>query len=200
MNNPIYIAFDDADSLLGHFFQGCADYIKQNVVQEGMSYESINSESLTKDTINKYTCNAEEYVFCSFSHGTDSALLCNNMPYIETNDNVCNFYSSVFYTFSCHTAKGIGQEFQDAYVLWYLGYKEEAWVVPSYEDIFINCATSGLISYIKGKTIKQSYEDMIAEYDKHIKTGKVNPIYAALLKNKMALVSIINNDDKTEQK
>ena len=151
MNNPIYIAFDDADSLLGHFFQGCADYIKQNVVQEGMSYESINSESLTKDTINKYTCNAEEYVFCSFSHGTDSALLCNNMPYIETNDNVCNFYSSVFYTFSCHTAKGIGQEFQDAYVLWYLGYKEEAWVVPSYEDIFINCATSGLISYIKGK-------------------------------------------------
>lgn len=38
---------------------------------------------------------------------------------------------------------------------------------------------------------------MIAEYDKHIKTGKVNPIYAALLKNKMALVSIINNDDKT---
>ena len=79
----------------------------------------------------------------------------------------------------------------------YLGYKEEAWVVPSYEDIFINCATSGLISYIKGKTIKQSYEDMIAEYDKHIKTGKVNPIYAALLKNKMALVSIINNDDKT---
>ena len=164
MNNPIYIAFDDADSLLGHFFQGCADYIKQNVVQEGMSYESINSESLTKDTINKYTCNAEEYVFCSFS---------------------------------CHTAKGIGQEFQDAYVLWYLGYKEEAWVVPSYEDIFINCATSGLISYIKGKTIKQSYEDMIAEYDKHIKTGKVNPIYAALLKNKMALVSIINNDDKT---
>lgn len=29
MNNPIYIAFDDSDKNLGHFFQTCADEIKQ---------------------------------------------------------------------------------------------------------------------------------------------------------------------------
>lgn len=34
MNNPIYIAFDDADSLLGHFFQGCADYIHRTLFKK----------------------------------------------------------------------------------------------------------------------------------------------------------------------
>lgn len=38
---------------------------------------------------------------------------------------------------------------------------------------------------------------MIAEYDKQIKSGKVNLIYSALLKNKQALVAIINDDNKT---
>jgi len=197
MNNPIYIAFDDSDKNLGHFFQTCADEIKQVTIENDFSYESISADSLTKEVINNYTSSADEYVFCAFSHGVDTALLCNNKPYIESNDNVCNFYSSIFFTFACHTAKGIGKEFQDAYVLGYLGYKDEVWVIPAYEDIFVKCATSGISSYLRGNTLKKSYENMIAEYDKQIKSGKVNLIYSALLKNKQALVAIINDDNKT---
>ncbi|WP_278561853.1 hypothetical protein [Phocaeicola plebeius] len=197
MNNPIYIAFDDGDKSLGHFFQACADEIKQATIENNFSYESISANILTKEIINSYTSSAEEYVFCAFSHGIDTALLCNNEPYIESNDNVCNFYSSVFFTFACHTAKGIGREFQDAYVLGYLGYKDEIWVIPAYEDIFVKCATSGLLSYLHGNSLKKSYEDMITEYDRQIKAGKVNLIYSTLLRNKQALVAIINNETKT---
>lgn len=70
-------------------------------------------------------------------------------------------------------------------------------MIPAYEDIFVKCATSGISSYLRGNTLKKSYENMIAEYDKQIKSGKVNLIYSALLKNKQALVAIINDDNKT---
>lgn len=197
MNNPIYIACDNEDKALGHFFQSCYDKIREVAVKNGFKYESLTSLILSKENINKCTSDSEEYVFSAFSHGTDNALLCGKSAYIEANDNVKNFYSSVFYTFACDTANGIGQEFKDTYVIGYFGYKDSAWVVLGYEDIFVECATKGLVSYIEGKTLKEAETDLIAEYDKYIKNAKVNPIYACLLKNKQALVTIINNNDKT---
>ena len=44
--------------------------------------------------------------------------------------------------------------------------------------------------------IKEAVADLIAVYDKYIKNAKVNPIYACLLKNKQALVTIINDEEK----
>lgn len=197
MNNPVYIACDDADKILGHFFQSCADAVKQATVDNGFSYEHMGADCLTKEAINTFTGEADEYVFCAFSHGTDTALVCNGKSYVEAGDNVCNFYSSVFFTFACHTAKGIGQEFDDVYVLGYFGYNNKAWVIPAYEDVFVKCATSGLISYLQGNTLKQARQDMVDEYDRQLKKGKVNLTYSYLLKNKQALVAIINNEDKT---
>lgn len=197
MNNPVYVAFDNADKELGHFFLTCADLVKQATVDNGLLYKSIGADFLTKETVNTYTREADEYVFCAFSHGTDTALLCKGKSYIEVDDNVCNFYSSVFFTFACHTAKGIGKEFNDAYVLGYFGYNNEAWVVPAYENVFVKCAISGLVSYLQGNTLKQARQYMIDEYDRQIKGAKVNLIYSYLLKNKQALVAIINIEDKT---
>lgn len=197
MNSPIYIACDNEDKELGRFFLSCHDKIREIAVAQGLDYKSLMSTNLTKDNINKYTSEADEYVFSAFSHGTNDSLLCGKDAYIGTNDNVKNFYSSVFYTFACYTANGIGQELKDTYVIGYFGYNDSAWVVLGYEDIFVECATKGLVSYIEGKTLKEAETDLIAEYDKYIKTAKVNPIYAYLLKNKQALVTIINNSDKT---
>lgn len=197
MNNPIYIACDNEDKVLGHFFQSCYDKIREVAVTNGFKYESLTSLILSKENINKYTSDSEEYVFSAFSHGTDNALLCGKNAYIEANDNVKNFYSSVFYTFACDSANGIGKEFRDSYVLGYFGYNNQVWVVLGYEDIFVECATKGLVSYIEGKTLKTSAIDLIAEYDKYLKCAKVNPIYACLLKNKQALITIINSEDKT---
>lgn len=197
MNEPIYIAFDNADASLGHFFQTCADEIRQIAVDNGMSYKFFGADCLTKELVNSHTDNAEEYVFCAFSHGVDNALLCKGKSYIETNDNVCNFYSSVFFTFACYTANGIGKEFSDAYVLGYFGYNNKAFVCLGYEDVFVKCAISGIVSYIKGNNLEQAKQDMISEYDRQIKNGKLNLVYSCLLKNKQALVSIINSGDKT---
>ena len=197
MNSPIFIACDNEDQVLGHFFLSCHDKIREVAVAKGFEYESLTSINLTKENINKNTSDADEYIFSAFSHGTDDSLLCGKNTYIEANDNVKNFYSSVFYTFACYTANGIGQEFKDTYVIGYFGYKDSAWVVLGYEDIFVECATKGLVSYIEGKTLEEAKTDLIAEYDKYIKNAKVNPIYACLLKNKQALVTIINNNDKT---
>ena len=197
MDNPIYIACDNEDKDLGHFFQSCHDRIREIAVVAGFDYKSITSESLTKDKINEHTSEADNYVFSAFSHGTDDTLLCGKEIYIEASDNVKNFYSSVFYTFACNTANGIGKEFENAYVLGYFGYNNSAWVVPACEDLFVDCATKGLISYIEGKTLKEARNDLISEYDKCLGNLRVNPIYAFLLKNKQALVTIINNEDIT---
>lgn len=196
MNNPIFIAYDNEDSSLGHFFESCHDKIREVSVKNGLNFESLPSPYLSKEQINQRTSQADEYIFSAFSHGTDTALLCGKNLYISKDENVKNFYNSIFYTFACFTANGIGKEFSEVYVLGYLGYNDSAWVVPAYESIFVECATKGLISYIEGKTLKEARADMIAEYDKHLSKASVNPIYACLLKNKQALVILINEENK----
>lgn len=197
MNSPIYIACDNEDAKLGRFFQSCFDTIREAAVSNGFDYKPFLTAELTKDIINKYTSEAGEYVFSAFSHGNDNALLCRNENYVEAGDNVKNFYSSVFYTFACETANGIGKEFSEAYVLGYFGYNKPAWVVYAQEEMFVECATKGLVSYLGGKTLKQCVADMIVAYDNSLKKARVSPAYAMLLKNKQSLVTIINSEDKT---
>lgn len=192
----IYIAYDNEDERLGHFFESCHDKIREAAVQNGINFESLPSMYLSKKHINLRTSQADEYIFSAFSHGTDTSLVCGQNSYVSTDENVKNFYYSIFYTFACCTANGIGKEFGEAYVLGYFGYNASAWVIPSYEKIFVECATKGLISFIEGKTLKEAEADMIAEYDKHIANAPVNPIYSCLLKNKQALVTIINEENR----
>lgn len=197
MNNPIYIACDNEDVKLGGFFLSCFDKIRETAVANGFEYKSFLTAELTKDTINQHTSEADEYVFSAFSHGNDNALSCGKENYVEMGDNVKNFYSSVFYTFACETANGIGKEFSEAYVLGYFGYNKPAWVVFAQEELFVECATKGLVSYIEGKTLRQCAYDMIAAYNNCLKKARVNPVYAKLLTNKQSLVTIINSEDKT---
>ena len=197
MKTPIFIACDNEDAKLGHFFQSCFDTIREVAVANGLEYKSFMTAELTKDMINQHTSNAEEYVFSAFSHGNDSALLCGDEHYVESGDNVKNFYNSVFYTFACKTANGIGKEFREAYVLGYFGYNKPAWVVYGQREMFVECATKGLVSYIEGKTLKQCAEDLIAAYDHSLKQARVNPAYGWLLRNKQSLVTIINSEEKT---
>lgn len=197
MNNPVYIACDNEDAKLGHFFHSCHDTVREAAVANGFDYKSFMTTELTKDVINQHTAKAEEYVFSAFSHGDDNALLCGKEQYVESDDNVKNFYSSVFYTFACLTANGIGKEFSEAYVLGYFGYNKRAWVVPCQEELFVECATKGLVSYIEGKTLKQCAEDLLAAYTSNLKNAKMTPAYGFLLRNKQSLVTIINNEDKT---
>ena len=197
MNSSIYIACDNEDQELGHFFQSCHDKIRDVAVANDFQYESLTSQHLTKENINKHTSGAGDYVFAAFSHANDDAFVCGGNTYIGGNDNVKNFYSSIFYSFACYTANGIGKEFEKAYVLGYSGYNNEVTVVPACEEMFVECATRGLVSYIEGKTLEEAVSDLIAEYDRCLSQAKVNLIYASLLKNKQALVTIINAGNKT---
>lgn len=198
MDNPVFIACDNGDPQLGNFFLSCHDKIREAAVEHSVEYQSLFSEDLTKENINNLMEDADEYVFSAFSHGSDNELLSGGQAYVEKDDNVKNFYSSVFYTFACDTANGIGEEFRSAYVLGYFGYNKPAWVVPSYQDMFVECATKGLLSYLEGRTLKECADDMVAEYDKQIsRAAIVSPVYALLLNNKQSLVTIINNEEKT---
>lgn len=197
MNDPIIIACDNEDAKLGHFFQSCFDTVREAAVANGVAYEPLMTAELTKEVINQHTSKAEEYVFSAFSHGVDDALVCGQERYVEAGDNVKNFYSSVFYTFSCKTASGIGKEFYEAYVLAYFGYDKPVWVVYAQEDMFVECATKGLVSYIEGKTLKESADDLMAAYNNSLKQARMTPAYAFLLNNKQSLVTIINSEEKT---
>lgn len=200
MNSSVYIAYDNEDPSLGHFFQSCFDRVREIAIQNSLGYYSLPTQSLTKETINQHTDSAEEYVFSAFSHGTDNSMIrsCDAHAYIESNVNVKNFYSSIFYTFACCTANGIGAEFKDSWVLGYFGYNDYVWVLPKYQDMFVNCAIKGLTSYLEGRTLNECVIDMLSEYDRYIQSAiQVDFDYALLLRNKQSLVTIINNGDKT---
>lgn len=199
MKEPIYIACDDEDSVLGHFFKSCSDVIRQTATDNSKDYKEICTPELNKETVNSYTIQAEDYIFACFSHGDETSLICQNDSYIEVDDNVKNFYSSVLYTFSCSSGSEIGKELSEAYVLGFFGYNAPVTVYPIQEDVFVHCATKGLVSFIDGKTLKESQKEMLKEYDEKInELAYVNfPAAAALLLNKESLVTIINNDDLT---
>ena len=60
MDNPIYIAFDNEDKNLGHFYQSCHDRIREVAVENGFDYRSFTSQSLTKENIDTHTSEADE--------------------------------------------------------------------------------------------------------------------------------------------
>ena len=199
MNTIIYIACDNKNKELGHFFQSCHDKICAVANKNKLNYKSLTTQQLTKKNINSHISSTNECIFSAFSHGTNDSLLCGKTPYIEK-DNVRNFYNSIFYTFACYTANGLGKELKHVRVAGYFGYNNRAWVIPCCENMFTECAIKGLISYMEGKTLKEAEADLIAEYDKHIKNLGINPISSYLLKNKQALVTIINDQTKPYDK
>lgn len=153
----------------------------------------VRIETTQKGTTRKVILDLDWRKYDELSNMQDIGRRKHNTFFTEI-ENECRIE---FYTCYCLTANGIGKEFSEANVLGYFGYKRRAWVVPSQEELFVECATKGLVSYIEGQTLKQCAEDLFAAYNSSLKKAKMTPAYIFLLRNKQSLVTIINSEDKT---
>jgi hypothetical protein len=204
MNRIIHIAYDNTDKTLGHYFERCATEVKKVADLIGLNCVLIDSNGLDVKTINAHTANADKYIFVAFSHGSPDALWGQKEHYIKAANNLKNFYNSILYTFACKSAIYFSPELDSASIPCYCGYLDKAWasVHPQLENYFVQCAIKGIISFLHGKSTADSMRDLIEEYNCQIKEtkkiyGEINPISAALLKNKQALRIIVYNKAMT---
>ncbi|MGB0929457.1 MAG: hypothetical protein ACPGVB_01685 [Chitinophagales bacterium] len=162
----IVIAFDDRDKKLGDYFVRLRKHLLELI--EGMDFEVIEvpSSRLNQASINELIpkINDAPFLFIAYSHGTSNSLIANNQAYIEVNINTYLFQNALFYTHACSTGKELGRDLEVQKVHAFWGYESAIYVVPDFEDTFIECANWGLLCFLEGETAYQSYRAMKRKY------------------------------------
>ena len=197
MIEDIIITYNDSPNEESkHFFETCADIIRQKAVDAGINYHNIDNSKLNNPEIeNKINTFNSTFILSAFSHGSKTALHNHELEeYISTQTNNYIFSGNIVYTFACECGCDLKEDLERKGVASFWGYTKKVKIRP-YDDRFITCATEGLVALLEGNTLEESKNRMIDKYDKAI-----NSLYqesflqaAFLLENKESFV-VYGND------
>jgi|GEM_PF-446813 hypothetical protein len=192
MISDIIIAYnDDLNEESKHFFESCADSVRQKAVESSLKYHNLDSTKLFHSEVERAISEINSnFIFSAFSHGAKSALFNHQSEeYVSVTTNNFIFGGSIVYTFACECGCDLRNHFVDLGVASFWGYKENVSICPHVEE-FVTCATEGLAALLEGKTIQESLNQMKAMYDNSILSLKNSSHVleaAFLLDNKEAL-------------
>lgn len=192
MIEDIVIAYNDSqEEESKHFFETCADVVRQKAVDKGLNYHNIDSTKLKNSEIEtKVNSLKSTFILSAFSHGSKTALHNHELEeYISTQTNNYIFHGNIVYTFACECGCDLKEDLERKGVASFWGYTQKVNIRP-YDDSFISCATEGLVSLLDGNTLEESKNKMISKYDESINSlYKESFLQAAfLLENKESLV------------
>lgn len=198
MIEDILIAYNDSqEEESKHFFETCADVVRQKAVDIGLNYHNIDSVKLNNSEIEtKVNTLNSTFILSAFSHGSKSALYNHELEeYISTQTNNYIFSGNIVYTFACECGCDLKEDLERKGVASFWGYTKKVKIRP-YDDNFIICATEGLIALLDGNTLEESKNRMIDKYDEAISSLYQDSFLQAafLLENKESLV-IYGNED-----
>lgn len=189
MNN-ILVAFNSSPEDSSHgFFQGCADVVRQMCADRGFQCTSKTGEGLTEQVI---TCAMEEHSLCVIAaHGSfDSIVDENGNDVISTRTTNYVFSGKGVYAVSCRCARDLMPELCRMGALLFIGYNDEL-RFSGEDSVFVDCALSGLRSFIGGNNLAQAKVDMLSSFDQAIENAEnsTNPFEKMfLLHDKESLV------------
>jgi len=171
----VLLAFDEKDSLLGQYFQLCAERAAQSVASSHpnnmirIGSQILNSAFLTIK-LNEVD---NRFIFLAYSHGSPRELQGGEGRYLSVDDDLTKFKDSFFYTFSCDTAQDLAGVLLSKGCNSFIGYKSKVYIVTTYQEIFANCSNFGLLCFLKGNNISDSFNGM-----KQNITNQIDGIYA----------------------
>jgi hypothetical protein len=162
------IAYDNADTDLGDFFEKCATNTKENA-DSSFNILEINSQSLNDFYLQLKTDSVNEnvFLFISYTHGSDTELLKNGKtPFISDSINVSCLRNGIAYCFACNAGKKLGQALIDNGAIAFVGFKDEVKIQKFFNAFhcFIDCATSGIIFFLNGEDLANSIVKMKEKY------------------------------------
>ncbi|CAA0180617.1 hypothetical protein R5N98_01355 [Tenacibaculum maritimum] len=186
--------FDNEDGSLGLFFHLCYENLVSYLEKNPINISYFNSPRLNGISISLITDSLGKFITLAYSHGSETELLRENIPYVSTEVNIDKFSGSFFYTCSCHTGKILGKELVNNGVLNYIGYSDKFKVWGFNMDPYIDCANYGIKLFFEQKCTNDIIYLMKEKYNEYIDNYE-NDIFGAamLVSNRNSLVSFGNN-------
>lgn len=172
--NSILIAFNSCPDDSSHsFFQSCADEARQLCADNNVPSTSKTGDDLAEQSVMQAM---ENHVLCIFaSHGScDSIVDENGNDVISTKTTNYAFNGKGLYAVSCWCAKGLMPELCRIGLSLFVGYDDEIRFSGD-ESVFVDCALSGLRSFVAGNRFDQAKADMLSSFDDAIKKAGDSP-------------------------
>ena len=166
--NSILIAFNSFPGDPSHgFFQSCADDARQLCADFGIPFTSKTGDDLAEQGIMQAM---ESLALCIFaSHGScDSIVDENGEDVISTRTTNYAFNGKGLYAISCWCAQSLMPELCRIGLSLFVGYDDEIRFSGD-ESVFVDCALSGLRSFVEGKRFDLAKADMLSSFDEAIK-------------------------------
>lgn len=191
----LILAFDEADSTMGMFNQGCFEYYEEYLSKNNLAHLHLRSAQLNDLAVEIHTANKASFIFVAYSHGTETGQLNSSAGvYLSPVVNHTNFKNSFVYTVSCHSGNVLGNSLIQNGCLCFLGYKNLFHYWDGYK-CFPDCANHGFFLFMEKVRTKVIYQSMIDEYNKKIDELYLENSFVAslLLENRDALVHLGND-------
>lgn len=172
--NSILIAYNSCPDDSSHsFFQSCADEARQLCADASIPCTSKTGDDLAEPGIMQ---SMESHSLCIFaSHGScDSIVDENGNDVISTRTTNYVFNGKGLYAVSCWCAQSLMPELRRIGLTFFVGYKDEIRFSGD-ESIFVDCALSGLRSFVCGKSFNLAKEDMLSSFDEAIEKAGESP-------------------------
>ena len=166
--NSILIAFNSCPDDSSHsFFQSCADEARQLCADFVIPFSSKTGDDLTEHGIMQAM---ESHVLCFFaSHGSCDSIVDERWnDVISTRTTNYAFNGKGLYAVSCWCAQSLMPELCRIGLSLFVGYDDEI-LFSGDESVFVDCALSGLRSFIEGKRFDLAKADMLSFFDEAIK-------------------------------
>lgn len=165
--NSILIAFNSSPDDSSHsFFQSCADEARQLCADTNIPCASKTGDDLAEQSIMQAM---ESHALCIFaSHGScDSIVDENGNDVISTRTTNYAFNGKGLYAVTCWCAQSLMPELCRIGLSLFVGFNDTI-RFSGEESVFVDCALSGLKSFVGGKDLEHSRDDMLSSFDKAI--------------------------------
>lgn len=172
--NSILIAFNSRPDDSSHsFFQSCADETRQLCAEASIPFTRKTGDDLTEWDIMQ---SMESHSLCIFaSHGScDSIVDEAGNDVISTRTTNYVFSGKGLYAISCWCAQSLLPKLHQIGLSLFVGYNDKI-CFSGDESVFVDCALSGLRSFVSGKCLNQAKEDMLSSFDEAIKKAGESP-------------------------
>jgi hypothetical protein len=181
--NSVIFADNSASCDIADLFVMLKNSTEQLLEQFASSHEiedtsnTYLSDSITKQTLSEKMAlvNNDHFMCFWFGHGKKDSFMMDGADIVTTTENYYVFTNAVIYTFSCFN----GNDLADAVITnngkVFVGYTGYAHCPYGIDDVTCSIAMSFVTSFLNGKSISNSVNDLRVAYEDAIFNDELEP-------------------------
>lgn len=182
--NTVILADDSASCdiadlcvlLKEHTIQYLEEFTCSNSSVESEKYIYL-SDSISKQNVSEKMSliNSNSSICFWYGHGKDDSFYIENESIITTTENHYIFSNALIYTFSCLNGGELADTLVSNNVKAFVGYTDYANCPYGIDDVTSDIVMTFIKSFLSGKTVYESKEDLSASYEDAIFNESLEP-------------------------